>query len=611
MIHGHGGSGDFHEEEALGKAYDGRLMRRLLVYLRPYKGRALLALVLVLAVSGLELVGPYLTKVAIDVYIQARDWPGLAKLAVFFFIILLLRLVTGFYQAYVLQMTGQRIMYDLRSQIFGHLQRLPMRFFDTNPVGRLMTRVIGDVDVLNNLFVAGIVTVVGDVVVLLGIMGVLLWMNWRLALVSFLVLPLILVATRFFQASVRTSFRDVRTKLARLNAFMQENFLGMPTIQAFCREQENFGQFDEINALHRDANLRSITAFALFFPTIELLATVSIALMLWYGGGQALRGIVTIGTLTAFFQYARRFFQPIQDLSEKYNIVQEAMASSERVFLLLDTPASIASPAEPHAPRQIRGEIEFKNVTFAYAEEEYVLRDISFRVRPGERVAFVGATGAGKTSIINLLCRFYDIQKGSITFDGVDIRKWDLAALRRAIGVVQQDVFLFSGTVANNIRLGHEEISEARVREAARAVHAEPFIQRMEGGYDELIRERGTNLSVGQKQLLSFARALAYDPRVLVLDEATSSVDTETEILIQDALQILMKGRTSLIIAHRLSTIQGADRILVMHKGTLREQGTHQELLAQGGIYAKLYALQYKDQELPAMATAEKGAVGS
>lgn len=333
MIHGHGAD-SYHEEEVVDKAYDGRLMRRLLVYLRPYKGRALLALVLVLAVSALELVGPYLIKVAIDVYITARDWPGLVRLSGFFFLILVLRMVTGFYQAYVLQMTGQRIMYDMRSQIFGHLQRLPMRFFDTNPVGRLMTRVIGDVDVLNNLFVAGIVTVAGDFVVLFGIMGVLLWMNWRLALVSFLVLPAIIVATRYFQKSVRTSFRNVRTKLARLNAFMQENFLGMPTVQAFCRERENYGQFDHINALHRDANLASILAFSLFFPVIELLASVSIALMLWYGGGQALRGVLTIGSLTAFFQYARRFFQPIQDLSEKYNIVQEAMASSERVFML-------------------------------------------------------------------------------------------------------------------------------------------------------------------------------------------------------------------------------------------------------------------------------------
>jgi len=601
----------FHEEEALGKAYDARLMRRLLAYLRPYKGQALVALAFVLAVSFLELVGPYLTKVAIDVYIQARDWPGLMRLSLVFLVVLVLRMATGFVQAYVLQMTGQRIMYDLRSQIFGKLQRLPMRFFDTNPVGRLMTRVIGDVDVLNNLFVAGVVTVVGDVLVLLGIMGVLLWMNWRLALVSFVVLPVIFAAAHAFQVNVRVSFRDVRTKLARLNAFMQENFLGMPTVQAFCREGENFGQFDRINALHRDANLRSITAYAVFFPVVELVASVSMALMLWYGGGQALQGMLTIGSLTAFFQYARRFFQPIQDLTDKYNIVQEAMASSERVFLLLDTPVAIASPAEPHAPRQVRGEIEFKDVTFAYVEEEVVLRDISFKVRPGERVAFVGATGAGKTSLINLLCRFYDIQKGSITFDGVDLRQWDLKTLRRAIGVVQQDVFLFSGSVASNIRLGHGEITDGRIRESARGVHADPFIQRMPKGYDDEIRERGTNLSVGQKQLLSFARALAYDPKVLVLDEATSSVDTETELLIQDALKVLMKGRTSLVIAHRLSTIQDCDRILVLHKGTLREQGTHQELLTQGGIYAKLYALQYKDQELPAMATTEKGAVGS
>lgn len=597
----------FHEEEALGKAYDARLMRRLLAYLRPYKAQALVALAFVLAVSFLELVGPYLTKVAIDVYIQARDWPGLMRLSLIFLVVLILRMATGFIQAYVLQMTGQRIMYDLRSQIFGQLQRLPMRFFDTNPVGRLMTRVIGDVDVLNNLFVAGVVTVVGDVLVLLGIMGVLLWMNWRLALVSFVVLPAIFAAARAFQANVRVSFRDVRTKLARLNAFMQENFLGMPTVQAFCREGENFGQFDRINALHRDANLRSITAYAVFFPVVELVASVSMALMLWYGGGQALQGMLTIGSLTAFFQYARRFFQPIQDLTDKYNIVQEAMASSERVFLLMDTPVAIASPAEPHAPRQVRGEIEFKDVTFAYVEEEVVLRDISFKVRPGERVAFVGATGAGKTSLINLLCRFYDIQKGSITFDGVDLRQWDLKTLRRAIGVVQQDVFLFSGSVASNIRLGHGEITEARVRESARGVHADPFIQRMPKGYDDEIRERGTNLSVGQKQLLSFARALAYDPKVLVLDEATSSVDTETELLIQDALKVLMKGRTSLVIAHRLSTIQDCDRILVLHKGTLREQGTHQELLAQGGIYAKLYALQYKDQEMPATVTADRG----
>jgi ATP-binding cassette subfamily B protein len=595
----------FHEEEALGKAYDARLMRRLLAYLKPYKGQALVALAFVLAVSFLELVGPYLTKVAIDVYIQARDWPGLMRLSLVFLVVLILRMITGFIQDYVLQMTGQRIMYDLRSQIFGQLQRLPMRFFDTNPVGRLMTRVIGDVDVLNNLFVAGVVTVVGDVLVLLGIMGVLLWMNWRLALVSFVVLPVIFAAAHAFQVNVRVSFRDVRTKLARLNAFMQENFLGMPTVQAFCREGENFGQFDRINALHRDANLRSITAYAVFFPVVELVASVSMALMLWYGGGQALKGMLTIGSLTAFFQYARRFFQPIQDLTDKYNIVQEAMASSERVFMLLDTPVAIASPATPHAPRLVRGEIEFKNVTFAYAEEENVLKDISFQVRQGERLAIVGATGAGKTSIINLLCRFYDIQKGSITFDGVDLRQWDLKTLRRAIGVVQQDVFLFSGSVASNIRLGHGEITDGRIRESARGVHADPFIQRMPKGYDDEIRERGTNLSVGQKQLLSFARALAYDPKVLVLDEATSSVDTETELLIQDALKVLMKGRTSLVIAHRLSTIQDCDRILVLHKGTLREQGTHQELLSQGGIYAKLYALQYKDQELPVGATVD------
>jgi len=358
----------FHEEEALGKAYDARLMRRLLAYLKPYKGQALVALAFVLAVSFLELVGPYLTKVAIDVYIQARDWPGLMRLSLVFLVVLILRMITGFIQDYVLQMTGQRIMYDLRSQIFGQLQRLPMRFFDTNPVGRLMTRVIGDVDVLNNLFVAGVVTVVGDVLVLLGIMGVLLWMNWRLALVSFVVLPVIFAAAHAFQVNVRVSFRDVRTKLARLNAFMQENFLGMPTVQAFCREGENFGQFDRINALHRDANLRSITAYAVFFPVVELVASVSMALMLWYGGGQALKGMLTIGSLTAFFQYARRFFQPIQDLTDKYNIVQEAMASSERVFMLLDTPVAIASPATPHAPRLVRGEIEFKNVTFAYAE---------------------------------------------------------------------------------------------------------------------------------------------------------------------------------------------------------------------------------------------------
>ena len=492
-------------------------------------------------------------------------------------------------------MTGQRIMYDLRVAIYRHLQRLDLRYYDRNPVGRLMTRVTSDVDVLNDLFTSGVVTIFGDVFTLVGIMGMMLWMNWRLALVAFSVLPLIFFVTQWFRRNVRDSYRTVRGLIARINAFLQENITGMSTVQLFRRERLNFARFDTIDREHRDANIDSIFYYAVFYPAIEVVSTLATSLIIWYGGGSVLQQTLTLGALVAFVQYSQRFFRPISDMSEKFNVMQSAMASSERIFKLLDEPVSIESPAQPsrrHAPAT--GHIRFENVWFAYNDDNFVLKDVSFEVRPGERIGIVGATGSGKTTLINLLLRFYDVRRGRITIDGVDIRKLDLADVRGLFSLVLQDVHLFSGTVADNIRLGNPAIDDDRVKNAAQAVHAEPFILRLPGGYGNAVAERGSTLSVGQKQLLSFARALAFDPRVLVLDEATSSVDTETELMIRDALHVLMAGRTTIAIAHRLSTIQDMDKILVLHKGQLRESGTHQELLAQRGIYFKLFELQYR-----------------
>ncbi len=588
-----------HEEEVLGKAYDGRLMRRLLGYLTPYRAAVALALAAIIGQSVLQLAQPYLVKLAIDRYIATGDLAGLDRIALAFLAILCGSFALEFVQTYTMQMTGQRIMFDLRTRIYERLQRLDLAFYDRNPVGRLMTRVTTDVDVLNDLFTSGVVAVVGDVFTLVGIMIVLVWMNWELALVTFSVLPLIFLVTQWFRSHVRESYRTVRVWIARINAFLQEHITGMATVQLFRREARSFDRFDRINRSHRDANVDSIFYYAVFYPAIEIVGALASGLIIWYGGGRVLAGALTLGSLVAFLQYSQRFFRPISDLSEKFNVLQAAMASSERIFAVLDRPAGIRSPAAPR-PTSGAGRIEFDHVWFAYHGEDYVLRDVSFTVEPGERVGVVGATGAGKSTLISLLLRFYDVSRGRILVDGVDVREHDLASLRGLFGLVLQDVHLFSGTIAGNIRLGRAGVDDEQVWRAAAAVHADQFITRLPRGLASPVAERGATLSVGQKQLLSFARALAFDPRILVLDEATSSIDTETELLIRDALRVLMAGRTSIAIAHRLSTIQDMDTILVLHKGVLREAGSHQALLAGRGIYYKLYQLQYKDQDTEA-----------
>jgi ATP-binding cassette subfamily B protein len=586
-----------HEEEVLGKAYDSRLMRRLLAYLKPYKIHVAVSVGLLLAISVVQLVGPYITKLAIDRYIATGDMAGLGQMAILFMAVLFLEFILQVSQIYLLQWIGQNVMYDLRARIFAHLQNLSLRFFDRNPVGRLVTRVTTDVESLHEMLSSGVVAIFGDIFTLTGIVIFLLALNWKLALVAFSVLPLLFYTTFLFRRKVRESYRDIRIRIARINSFLQENIVGMPVVQIFNREQRNFERFDQLNHDHLQAHLRTIFYYAVFFPAVQLISALALALIIWYGGSQVIRGMLTFGSLVAFIQLAQRFFRPISDLSEKYNIMQSAMASSERIFKLLDTEPEIVAPPNPRRLGRVRGDIVFDHVWFAYKGEEYVLRDISFEVKAGEKIAFVGHTGAGKTSLINLLARFYDVQRGAILVDGVDIRELDPKELRRNIGIVLQDVFLFAGTVEYNIRLGNHDITKDRVIQAARDVHAHRFIERLPHAYQEDVRERGSTLSLGQRQLLAFARALAFDPAILVLDEATSSVDTETELLIQDALRRLMEGRTSLIIAHRLSTIQNADRIIVLHKGQIREIGNHQELLAKGGIYYRLYQLQYADQE--------------
>jgi ATP-binding cassette subfamily B multidrug efflux pump len=584
-----------HDDDVVGKAYDSRLMRRLLGYLRPYRWQVLIALVAIIVHSVLQLAPPYLTKVAIDEHIAEGDAAGLNVIALQYLAVLVAAFGLEYLQTWTMQLTGQRIMFDLRMQIYEHLQRLDLRFYDRNPVGRLMTRVTSDVDVLNDLFTAGVVAVFGDIFTLAGIMIVMLSMDWRLALTSFVVLPLIAVVTQWFRRNVRESYRTVRAWIARINAFLQENLTGVATIQLFRREPMNAERFDRINGEHRDANITSIFYYALFYPAIELVGAMAASIIIWYGGLQVLEGTLTLGVLVAFLQYSARFYRPISDLSEKFNVLQSAMASSERVFTLLDTPVAVATLARPQTPSAARGHIVFDHVWFAYNDEDWVLRDVSFEVQPGQRVALVGATGSGKTTVINLLLRFYDVQRGRILLDGIDIRNLDLDGLRRYFALVLQDVHLFSGTVAGNIRLGEAAIDDARVKDAARAVRVDEFVRRLPAGYSAEVAERGATFSTGQKQLLSFARALAFDRPVLILDEATSSVDTETELTIRDALEVLMQGRTTIAIAHRLSTIQDMNTILVLHHGALREQGTHQSLLAQRGIYYRLYQLQFKD----------------
>ena len=585
------------DEEILGKAYDARLMGRMLRYLRPYWKLLAVSFSFLLLHTATQLLGPYLTKVAIDRYIAHQDVAGLDRMALAYLGVVLLGFIFLFVQTYTTEYTGQRAMHDLRMEIFTHLQRQDMAYFDRNPVGRLMTRNINDVETLNELFSTGVVGLLGDLFIVFGIAGAMLWLNWKLALVCLAAFPLILYISRFYRRRAREVYRESRLILARLNAGLQENIAGVATIQAFGQEEKMYRRFQEINLGYRDVLLRSVRYNAVFFPIIEIFSALTIGLLLWYGGGLVVQNVVEAGVIVAFIQYIQRMYHPIRDLAEKYNIMQAAMASSERVFTLLDTAETIKNPARPKSVERVRGEIEFKNVWLSYHLGEPVLKDISFRIRPGEKIALVGATGGGKTSIISALCRFYDIERGAILIDGVEIREWDKQALRRQLGLVLQDVFLFSGDIAENITLGDARVSEARMREAARRAQIAPFIERLPGGYQDEVQERGSTLSQGQRQLLSFARALAFDPRILILDEATSSVDTETELLIQAALEELLKDRTALIIAHRLSTIKSADRILVVHKGEIWEQGSHEELLAQGGLYARLYDLQYRFQE--------------
>jgi len=585
----------FHEEDVLGKAYDARLMRRLLAYLRPHKWYVAGALLALIGDAVTQLAPPYLVKIAIDQYIAQGDLAGLNNIALVYLAVLIASFSLEYAQTYMMQMIGQRIMFDMRMQIYAHLQRLDLSFYDRNPVGRLMTRVTTDVDVINDLFTSGVVAAFGDLFMLVGIMATLLWMDWRLALIGFSVLPLIFVLAQWFRRNVRESYRKVRLRIARINAFLNEHINGMATVQLFRREEVNYGRFELINREHRDANVEQIFFYAVFLPAVEFVAAIATALILWFGGGFVMRGTLTLGSLVAFILYAGRFFRPISDMSEKFNTLQAAMASSERIFQLLDTEVAVKNAVESKARSpQSKGHIVFDDVSFAYKDNDFVLRNVSFDITPGERVAIVGATGAGKSTLISLLLRFYDVSGGRILIDGVDIREMDLGELRKMFGLVLQDVHLFSGTIAGNIRLGDSAIDDARVRDAARAVHAHRFIESLPGGYDARVAERGATLSVGQKQLLSCARALAFDPSVLILDEATSSVDTETELLIRDALRVLMSGRTTLAIAHRLSTIQDMDKILVFHKGKLREEGSHQRLLAMRGIYYKLFQLQYK-----------------
>ncbi len=651
------------EEEVLGKAYDSRLMKRLLTYLRPYRWHVTVALVSIVLKSIADVLGPYLVKVAVDRYLAPapgatnRIWnwlsphplTGIAQISGIYIGLLIFTFVLEFLQTYFMQWTGQLVMFDLRSQIFRHLQRMHVGFYDKNPVGRLVTRVTTDVDALNEMFTSGVVSIFEDFFVLAGIVAIMLSMNWKLALITFAVLPFIVVATKIFRDKVRDSYRRIRVAIARINSYLQEHVSGMVVLQLFNREQRAYNRFSEINRNHMDAYKDAILAYAFYYPVVDLFSSIAIACVIWWGGKDVMRSVslhlvgsaASLGVLIAFIQYSMRFFRPIMDFSEKYNILQSAMAASERIFKLLDIPIAVVSPAAPMKPAGA-GRIEFDHVWFAYREladdskdhvetaapvgtalgrpveqsstaaptngnaaeisksPDWVLRDVSFAIEPGETVAVVGHTGAGKTTIISLLLRFYDVQKGAVRIDGVDVKDMDLGDLRGRFGVVLQDPFLFTGTIGGNIRLGTERIQDAHVQQAAEDVNLGEFIRELPKGFDEEVQERGSTLSTGQKQLISFARALAHDPKILILDEATSSVDTETELRVRDALGRMVEGRTSLIIAHRLSTIQRADKIIVMHKGQLREMGTHQELLANRGIYYKLYQLQYKDQEIPA-----------
>ena len=585
----------FHEEEAIGKTYDFQIARRLLRYLRPYLRLLIPALILTLVLNLLGILQPKFTQYAIDWYILPRKTDGLMLLVGLFFGVQFLRLVFSYLQTVLLNTVGQYVMFDIRRELYDKLQHQEVAYYDRNPVGRIMTRLTNDVDSLNELFTSGVTDVLGDVVMIVAIIGVMLWMDVRLTLVTLLTVPMLFAATTWFRKGARRGYDMVRTRIARINAFLQEHFAGAQTVQIFNAEAKSLHKFDVINDDYRNANIDTIFFYAVFFPLVDFIGAVGIALVIWYGGYRVMNGALTLGALVAFIQYSGFLFQPIRDISDKYNVLQAAVVASHRIFKTLDLPVAIKNPETPLKSGRARGYIEFQNVWFAYKDEDWVLKDVSFAVSPGQSVALVGHTGSGKTTITNLLMRFYDIQRGRILLDGVDLRDWDLQSLRENFAVVLQDIFLFSGTVESNIRLGREDISDERVTWAAREVHANKFIERLKEGYKAEVRERGAGLSVGQKQLISFARALAFDPALLILDEATSSIDTETEQLIQQAIERVMRDRTAIVVAHRLSTVQRADQIIVLHHGEIREQGTHQELLAQRGLYWMLYKLQYAD----------------
>lgn len=587
-----------HDDDIKTKVYDFGLFRRMFLYTRPYKHIMFLAVILIIVAAFLQLIGPYLTKLAIDQYIRVGDYDGLTLIVLLYLGVLLVTFVIQYAQSYITQYLGQKLMYDLRSQIFDHLQKLSLSFFDKNPVGRLMTRVTSDVQALNEMFTEGVVSIFGDLFLLTGIIIVMLSMNLELALWTFAVIPLLFIITAIFKRKVRGAFRNVRKWLAQINTYLQENITGMSIVQVFNRQEKNHREFMRINGEHTNAYIKMVFYYALFYPAIELISALALGIVIWQGGLLKMSDLVTYGALVAFIQYAQMFFMPISDLSEKYNILQGAMAAAERIFKLLDTPPSIQTISAPLEKPRVQGRIRFEKVWFAYNDEDYVLRDVSFTIEPGENIAVVGHTGAGKTTLINLIGRQYEIQKGRIYLDDIDIQSMDLRQLRSSMAIVLQDVFLFSGTILDNVRLSKPEISEARVIEACKKVNAHDFIERLPRKYYTVLNERGASLSMGQRQLLSFARAIVVDPQILILDEATSNIDTETEILIQEALDYMMRDRTSIIIAHRLSTIKHVDRILVFHKGYLKEMGSHQELMRQQGLYYQLYQLQYKEQDI-------------
>lgn len=586
--------GHFTDDEILGKAYDARLMRRLWAVSRPYRSVVLLTAVLFVPIAGLELLQPYLLKVAIDRHILPGDWLGLTWVALAFLGTLILLYGLRAWQSYLTHLTGQRVIHDLRQTLFAHLQGMDAAFFSRNPIGRLMTRILNDVEAVSEVFTSGLVAILGDILTLIGVIVVMLAMNWKLALVTFSLVPLLFAVAAFFRAKARQAYRLVRTRLARLNAFLQESLQGMAVIQLFTRERQERERFTALNREHRQAQFRSSAYDSSLYAAVEAIGSAAVAILLWYGGGQIWAGVLTFGGLVAFIEYTNRFFLPIRDLGAKYAVMQSAMASSERIFGLLDLSPRIVSPPRSAQVEPVLGAIEFSQVWFAYEGEEWVLRDCSFRVAPGERVALVGATGEGKTTIARLLNRSHDASRGQLLVDGVDVREWDLATLRRTVGLIPQDVFLFTGTVETNLKLGADGVVPPEVIErAVTMANARTFIEALPDGYRQLLRERGANLSQGQRQLLAIARALVYNPAVLVLDEATSSVDLESEALIQEAMGRLLAGRTSVIIAHRLSTIKMANRILVLHKGQVREEGSHADLLRRGGLYARLYELQF------------------